>query len=154
MRPAVVLALTLLACTNHAAVHTTSAKLANGKDPTTLQWPFEGRSALTIKLQRDLYDLCQNLPARFSWQKPDGTVEYQAQLAALATCLNHEGMADRRLLLVGNGMPTYADGMRHAHAIKTWLVGAGLDADRIDVSSWGTVQNVDVVVETGGPREF
>ena len=150
MRPAVavVLALTVAACSKQAVVHTTSASLSNAPEKQ-LEWPSE----VTIKLRAEVYDSCTNVPARFGWEKPDTSVEWKAQLAALTTCLNHPGMEDRHVLLVGNDAQSYADGMRRAHMIKTYLVGVGLAADRIDVSSAdirGYDRRVDVAVTAGG----
>ncbi len=149
MRPAVTaaLALGLAACADQAAVHTTSAKLPNEGAQQQLEFPSDA----TIKLRPDVYESCRNVPAKFGWEKPDTSVEWKAQLAALATCLNHPGMEDRHVLLVGNEAESYADGMRRAHEIKTYLVGVGLAADRIDVSSVGEVaaKNVDVMITDG-----
>lgn len=170
-----VLALALVACAGRqAAVQTTSATLPapNEVGEYHVDWPSEGTGvprAITIQLGPDLYQWCANVTPRFGLDESETYVQYKAQLLALASCLNHAGMEDRRVLLVGRADDrggdayNYALGMRRAHAIKTFLVSVGLAADRIDVSSLGEVdakrqkpeysyqydRRVDVIV-TGG----
>lgn len=168
------LAFALVACAGRQAVQTTSATLPapNEVGEYHVDWPSEGSGvprAITIQLGPDLYQWCRNVTPKFGFEQADTYVEYKAELLALASCLNHPGMEDRRVLLVGRADDrgddayNYALGMRRAHAIKTFLVGVGLAADRIDVSSLGEVdamknhpeyargfdRRVDVIV-TGG----
>jgi OOP family OmpA-OmpF porin len=170
-----VFGLALAACAGQtAAVQTTSAMLPapNADGEYQPPWPVFGEGQtrfITLQLGPDLYQYCRDVSPKFPFDSATTYVQDKDQLLSLASCLNHPGLEARHVLLVGHADPrgsnayNLALGARRAQAIKEFLVGAGLSADRIDIAtrgerdakgmlpeySYGYDRRVDIVV-TGG----
>lgn len=145
----VVLGFAMAACAAQAPLQrTTSANLPppNANGQYTLTWPSEGSGEarfITLSLGPDLYQHCRDASPKFPFDSASTYVEDKDQLLALASCLNHPGLEDRHVRLVGRADPRgtvdYNEqlGAHRAEAIKQFLVSAGLSADRIDIESLG-----------------
>lgn len=162
-----------LAVTSCAQTQPSSALPApNAQGEYTPGWPDLGRGEarfITIQLGPDTYAYCHDVSPKFPFDSSLTYVQHADQLQALASCLNHDVMQSRHVLLVGRADPRGTDaynlglGERRAQQIKELLIKNGLDADRIDIStegardakgqlpdfSFGYDRRVDVVV-TGG----
>lgn len=172
---ALTLGLALAGCAGEAAtVQTTSAVLPapDAAGEYKVPWPVFGEGParfITIQLGPDLYQWCRNVSPKFAFDKATTYVDNMDQLVSLASCLNHPGLENRRVLLVGRADPRGTDaynmqlGMRRALEVKDFLVSAGLAPNRIDVTSrgkrdargmlpeysYGYDRRVDIIV-TGG----
>ncbi len=109
-------------------------------------WPTFGRGlerTITIQLGPDTYAYCRDVSPKFPFDKAVTYVQYADQLQALASCLNHDVMRSRRVLLLGHADPRGSDaynlglGERRAQQIREVLIANGLDSSRIDVASEG-----------------
>jgi len=119
---------------------------ANGE--YSLQWPDLGQGAdryITIDLGPDSFEHCRNVSPKFPFDSAQTHAQDGAQIAALASCLNHESMLDRKVLLVGRtdvqGSQTYNAqlGKKRADHIRALLIRYGLAPERIKTKSVGEI---------------
>lgn len=141
------IALTLGACGAGTATQGPDAKLPSaGPDGEySLDWPDLGRGeARYIKIDLgDSYLTCRQVSPKFPFDSALTRAQDRAQLKAFASCMNHESMAGRTVVLVGRaderGSAAYNEelGLKRATRIKDLLVLDGLAATRIEVETKG-----------------
>ena len=141
----VALGLTLLSCAGPSQP-SSALPSPNAQGEYTPSWPETGRGEerfVTIQLGPDTYAYCRGVTPQFPFDKSITYVQHADELQALASCLNHDEMRSRRVLLIGRADPIGDDayntnlGARRAQAIKEVLIRHGLDANRIDIKSEG-----------------
>ncbi len=128
----------------------------------SVDWPELGRGEaryITIDLGSDGAATCRRVSPKFPFDSAKARAQDRAQLAALASCLNHAEMADRTVLLVGRAdargstSNNEALGMRRAESVKKLLVSSGLAEARISVSTRGESDAVgEKPVAPGSPE--
>lgn len=141
----------------------------------SVDWPALGRGEdryITIELGPDSLATCRRVSPKFPFDSARAQAQDQAQIVALASCLNNPVMADRSVLLVGRADARGSDahnlelGQKRAAFIKDLLVKNGLAESRIRVTtagesaavgggpdfSHGYDRRVDVVVVGGEHR--
>lgn len=114
----------------------------------SLVWPDLGRGEdryITIDIGPDSFEHCRNVSPKFPFDSAQTRAQDAAAIAALASCLNHDSMRDRNVLLVGRtdaqGTAAYNAqlGKRRADRIKDLLIRHGLAPERIKTNSKGEV---------------
>lgn len=117
---------------------------ANGE--YSLVWPDLGEGEdryITIDIGTDSFEHCRNVSPKFPFDSAQTRAQDGAELAALASCLNHDSMRDRKVLLVGRtdsqGSAQYNAqlGKRRADQIRQLLIRYGLAPERIKTKSNG-----------------
>jgi outer membrane protein OmpA-like peptidoglycan-associated protein len=112
----------------------------------SIDWPDLGRGEdryIDIDLGADTFEHCRQVSPKFPFDSAKTRAQDRARLEALASCLNHESMLDRRVMLVGrtdaSGTTSYNEelGKKRANRIKELLVQYGLAANRIEMKSAG-----------------
>lgn len=162
MRPfeivAVVVALSLGGCARTAA----PAPLLPdpGADGVySVDWPELGRGEdryITVDLGPDGASTCRRVSPKFPFDSAKARAKDRAELKALASCLNHAEMTDRRVLLVGHadarGSDVHNDalGMRRAESVKKLLISSGLAEARITVATRGERDAVGLTAGAAG----
>ena len=121
-----------------------------GPDGTyTVDWPDLGDGAdrfITIDIGPDTLQSCRKISPKFPFDSGITRAQDRAQIAAFVSCLNHESMTDRTVLLVGRadakGSAEYnqALGKKRAQNIKKLLVADGLAEGRITVMTAGEAE--------------
>jgi peptidoglycan-associated lipoprotein len=137
-----------------------------------VDWPDLGRGEarfIRIDLGPDTFAECHRVSPKFPFDSATTFAVDRAQLAALASCLNHASMRDRTVLLVGRADPRGENaynlelGRKRAIAIRQLLLDNGLQDSRIELTtegasgavgnqpdySYGYDRRVDVVVKGG-----
>jgi outer membrane protein OmpA-like peptidoglycan-associated protein len=106
----------------------------------TVQWPDLGPGEdrfVRIDLGPDAFELCRNADPKFPFDSAQTRAQDHAQMKALASCLNHSSMLDRKVQLVGRADATGTDaynrdlGRRRAESIRKLLIESGLSPNRI-----------------------
>ena len=154
MKKAIILALTcaLAACATSeppppSPPPTLPPTDANGE--YSLVWPELGQGEdryITIDLGPDSFEHCRNVSPKFPFDSAQTHAQDGAALAALASCLNHDSMRDRNVLLVGRtdsqGSAAYNAqlGKRRADRIRELLIRYGLAPERIKTNSKGETE--------------
>jgi peptidoglycan-associated lipoprotein len=158
--PIVIAAVALQACAGE--MHQTSARdttvtttAANiPMDETShfihvVPWPTFGyfpTRTITLKLGPDALEHCRDVSPKFPFDSDRILVDYAPELEALASCLNHPGMADQSIVLVGRADPRGTEaynaglGMRRAESIERFLTDRHVDPGRIEIVSDGKLQ--------------
>jgi OmpA-OmpF porin, OOP family len=156
MRPFEILApfvfLTLAACGGTRTASPAPVLPDPGSDGVySVDWPDLGRGDarfITIDLGPDEFLVCRRVSPKFPFDSAMARAQDKAQLAALASCLNHAEMADRTVMLIGRadarGSAANNDvlGAKRAQAVKKILVANGLAEARIRVSTRGEADAV------------
>jgi len=106
----------------------------------TVQWPELGDGEdrwVRIDLGPDAFEMCREVDPKFPFDSAQANAQDKAQMRALASCLNHPTLLDRKVQLVGRtddvGSDAYNQqlGRRRAESIRKLLIDSGLSADRI-----------------------
>jgi OmpA-OmpF porin, OOP family len=129
----------------------------------SVDWPELGRGQeryITIDLGADGASTCRRVSPKFPFDSAKARAKDRAELAALASCLNHAEMADHTVLLVGRadarGSEAHNDalGMRRAESVKKLLVSSGLAEARITLSTKGERGAVGHTAGPAGTPEY
>jgi hypothetical protein len=129
----------------------------------SVDWPELGRGEaryITIDLGSDAVLVCRRVTPKFPFDSAKARAQDRAQLAALASCLNHPEMTDRTVLLVGrtDAQGTAANnealGLRRAETVKKILVANGLSEARVSISTRGEADAVGHTAAAPGVPEF
>ena len=121
----------------------------------SLDWPDLGRGEerfITLDLGDDI-ETCRRVSPKFPFDSAKTRAQDRAQLQAFASCMNHESMVGRTVLLVGRAdergtSPYNAElGLKRAKRIKELLVQYGMTEGRIEVRSKGEAEAVGAAPE-------
>jgi OmpA-OmpF porin, OOP family len=118
-----------------------------GSDGTySPDWPELGTGEaryIAIDLGPDSLESCRRVSPKFPFDSAKTRAQDRAELAALASCLNHPSMVNRKILLVGRTDPRGGEGYnkelgeKRADRIRELLVKDGIAVDRIRTKSAG-----------------
>lgn len=138
----------------------------------SIDWPELGRGEaryIVVDMGPDTLETCRRVSPKFPFDSAKTRAQDNAQLSAFASCLNHDSMKDKKVLLIGRadaqGADTYNKdlGAKRAAHIRELLIKGGLDASRIEVDTEGETgavghtpdyspgydRRVDVIVKGG-----